>query len=199
MIYVKNNTFTPPECDDEEILRYARCKDADAAVLKLLCECKEQVKNSLSFNLCYTESPVQVSGDICDFGFAKVKSHSLSQRLEKCSNAVFFAATLGLELDRIIKKHTALSPSKAVMLHAIGNERIEALCDLFCENLKAEKASEGKTVTERFSAGYGDLPLEFQRQIFDLLCPQKHIGITLNDSLLMSPSKSVTAIIGIAP
>lgn len=199
MINVKNNAFTPPEYNDKEILRYARCKDADEAVLKLLRECKEEAKNSLLFNLCYTETPVQVIDDICDFGFAKVKSHSLSQRLENCNNAVFFAATLGLELDRIIKKYTALSPSKAVMLHAIGNERIEALCDVFCENLKAEKAGEGKTTTERFSAGYGDLPLEFQKQIFDLLCPQKHIGITLNDSLLMSPSKSVTAIIGIAP
>lgn len=199
MIYVKNNTFTPPECDDKEILRYARCKDADEAVLKLLEECKEQVKNSLSFNLCYAETPVRVIGDICDFGFTQVKSHSLAQRLKNCNNAVFFAATLGLELDRIIKKYTALSPSKAVMLHAIGNERIEALCDLFCENLKAEKAQTDKTITARFSAGYGDLPLEFQKQIFALLCPQKHIGITLNDSLLMSPSKSVTAIIGIAP
>ena len=44
---------------------------------------------------------------------------------------------------------------------------------------------------------YGDLPLEAQRDVFALLNPEKRIGVTLNDGLLMSPSKSVTAIAGI--
>ena len=49
----------------------------------------------------------------------------------------------------------------------------------------------------RFSPGYGDLPLELQKDVFRVLdCPRK-IGLSLNESLLMSPSKSVTAIIGI--
>ena len=49
----------------------------------------------------------------------------------------------------------------------------------------------------RFSPGYGDLPLSLQRDIFRVLdCPRK-IGLTLNESLLMSPSKSVTAIVGL--
>ena len=48
----------------------------------------------------------------------------------------------------------------------------------------------------RFSPGYGDLSLEVQKEIFSLLdCPRK-IGVSLGDSLLMTPSKSVTAIIG---
>ncbi len=197
MIYVNKKTFTPPACDDNEILRYLRCTNADKAMKQLLEQCKEEAQTSLCYNLCYAELPVKVSDGICDFGFAKAESHSLAQRLENCNNAVFFAATLGLELDRIIKKYSAISPSKAVMLHAIGNERVEALCDLFCEFVKEEKAREGKTTTARFSAGYGDLSLEFQKEIFALLNPQKQIGITLTDSLLMSPSKSVTAIIGV--
>ena len=49
----------------------------------------------------------------------------------------------------------------------------------------------------RYSPGYGDLSLESQKQVFALLNPPKYIGVTLNDSLLMSPSKSVTGIIGI--
>ena len=45
---------------------------------------------------------------------------------------------------------------------------------------------------------YGDLPLEMQKDIFNVLDCSKRIGLTLNESLLMSPSKSVTAIIGIS-
>ena len=64
------------------------------------------------------------------------------------------------------------------------------------ERFKAEYR--GLPLSARFSAGYGDVPLELQRDIFALLdCPRR-IGLTLNESLLMSPSKSVTAIVGIS-
>jgi hypothetical protein len=74
-------------------------------------------------------------------------------------------------------------------LGAIGTERIESLCDAFCNEF--EKA------THRVSAGYGDLPLEIQPQIFALLDCSRKIGLTLNQSLVMSPTKSVTAIFGL--
>ena len=48
-----------------------------------------------------------------------------------------------------------------------------------------------------FSPGYGDLPLDLQREIFAALDCPKRIGVSLNESLLMSPSKSVSAIIGL--
>ena len=136
-------------------------------------------------------------GDVCDFGFTEVKSHSLSQRLENCNNAVFFAATLGIEFDRLIKKYAVLSPSKAVMLHAIGNERVEALCNEFCRLIGDDLSADGYKLRPRFSPGYGDLDISIQREIFDVLDPAKRIGVSLNDNMMMSPSKSVTAIIGI--
>ena len=75
-------------------------------------------------------------------------------------------------------------------MQALGAERVEALCDAFCAEFEGAKM--------RFSPGYGDLPLDTQRALFALLdCPRK-LGLTLNESLLMSPSKSVTAIMGLA-
>ena len=52
-------------------------------------------------------------------------------------------------------------------------------------------------IKPRFSPGYGDVPLEIQKDIVMLLDCAKRIGVSLNDSLLMSPSKSVTAFIGL--
>ena len=49
----------------------------------------------------------------------------------------------------------------------------------------------------RFSPGYGDVPLDAQRDIFSALDISKNLSVYLNDSLLMSPSKSVTAFVGI--
>ena len=55
----------------------------------------------------------------------------------------------------------------------------------------------GVLLKPRFSAGYGDLPLAVQKAIFSALELSQRIGLTLNESLLMTPSKSVTAIFGL--
>ena len=103
-------------------------------------------------------------------------------------------ATVGIELDRLIIKYSHLSPTKALLLQALGAERIEALCDTFCTDMQNTLKI---ALKPRFSAGYGDLLLDTQTHIFGLLSLPKHIGLTLNDSLIMSPTKSVTAFIGI--
>ena len=80
---------------------------------------------------------------------------------------------------------------------AIGAERIESLCDCLQQQLSAHFASEGLFLQRRFSPGYGDLPLAMQREIFQVLDCSRQLGLSLNDSLLMSPSKSVTALAGL--
>ena len=80
------------------------------------------------------------------------------------------------------------------MFQSIGAERIENLCDLLCCDLSNEM---GVKFKNRFSAGYGDLSLSTQKDIFKILDVTKNIGVSLNNSLLMSPTKSVTAFVGI--
>ena len=96
---------------------------------------------------------------------------------------------MGIAPDRLAQKYSRVSPVKALFLEAVGNERIEALCDVFC--------GEYANARPRFSPGYGDLPLDLQKDIFAALDCSRKIGLTLNQSLLMSPSKSVTAIMGL--
>ena len=137
-------------------------------------------------------------------------SKNLAHVMRDCTGAVMFAATIGVGIDRLIAKYNRISPSKALIMQALGAERVEALCDLFNAEVAAEVGSgagvadAGVTVSgtvrslcPRFSPGYGDLPLAVQREFMTLLDCAHLIGINLNESLLMSPSKSVTAIIGI--
>ena len=79
------------------------------------------------------------------------------------------------------------------MMQAIGAERIEALCDAFCRAY----GEEAGPCHPRISPGYGDFPLEAQRRLLPLLDGPRRSGLTLNGSLFMSPTKSVTAIVGI--
>ena len=107
---------------------------------------------------------------------------------------IVFAATLGASFDRELQKQSKLSPSRAYALQMQGLREIECFCDALCEELAKEL---GVMLRTRFSPGYGDLSLEIQRDVFRVLEPQRRIGLCLSDSLMMSPSKSVTAFVGV--
>lgn len=179
--------FTLGELDKREIFRYTQGTDE-----KLLDTCLAEIGDISRGLVVSCELDVRVEGDECFFGSFSLVSHDLAKNLDGCERAIIFAATVGVEYDRLIMKYSRLSPSKALFFQAIGSERVEALCDAF-----VKKAGENRVLRPRFSAGYGDLPLDTQREIFALLDPAKHIGVALNASLLMTPSKSVTAFVGI--
>lgn len=187
-------TYKEPPICEKEILRYAGCKCKDTETLKLLHSCIDEARDKLSYNVCYRELPMSTDGLSCDFGCFFVKSQHLAKNLKGCKRVIVFSATVGVGIDRLIAKYTRLSPSRALILQAIGSERVEALCDTFCEDIKQER---NVILRPRFSPGYGDLPLAVQKDIFCVLECSKKIALSLNDSLLMSPSKSVTAFIGI--
>lgn len=191
---IQTKTYPEPPICEREILRYAGCRSEEEAVTILLRSCLEEVREKLTYKVCWRELPVTINENLCDFGAFVLESQKLAKNLEGCKRAVLLAATVGIELDRLIAKYGRLSPARALLLQAIGAERIEALCDAFCADIAAEKNAGLKP---RFSPGYGDLPLLAQRDIFAVLDCAKRIGLCLNDSMLMSPSKSVTAFAGI--
>lgn len=195
IVYTKS--YPAPPIDRREALRYAGVRENSPEALAMLDECITEAEDKLSYRLCYREFPLARVENSLDFGFAKVKSTRLAEHLSGCESVIVLAATLGIGIDRLIAKHSRLSQSRALILQGLATERIEALLDLFCEEQKHEKILHGMALTPRFSAGYEDLPLEFQREIFGALDCKRSIGLTLNESLLMSPTKSVTAIIGI--
>ena len=194
-VYVKN--YLPPEINKKEILRYAGVTAATNDVRILMDECLALCLDSISYNVCYSILPITCDAERINLGFAVTDSKALAKNLGGCDSIVLFVATLGSGLDRLIARYSALSPSKAFMLQAIGAERIEALCDTFNQEITSELNNRSKITVPRFSAGYGDLPLELQKDICRVLDCQRKIGVALQESLVMLPTKSVSAIIGI--
>ena len=191
---VLTRTYVSLPFSKSEILKYARCNEATPETDELFEVCLSEIKDKLTYKTCYTILPLQVSDTFCDFDVLKVNSKKLSENLNGCKRAIIFAATTGIEADRLILKYGALSPSKALMLQAIGTAQAEALCDAFCKDMESELQ---RKLRKRFSPGYGDLDISLQTDIFKILDCYKNIGLTLNDSLLMTPTKSVTAFVGI--
>lgn len=174
-------------------LGYARGVTLGEGEQKLLDECEKLVLQAQNLRAVYDVFKISVNGDELDLGFAKIKSHSLALNLNGCKRLVLFAATAGSGVDRLIVKYSKISPSKAAVLQATGAALIEDWCDEICRRLK-EKYNVNSA---RFSCGFGDCDISLQRNIFAALSVTKRLGITLSDDCFMTPTKSVTAMVGI--
>ena len=146
-------TYSAPPLDRREILRYAGVRGEAPEIEAILEECIREAENKLTYKVCYGEFPVSF--------FDSVDSKDLKKHIESCDKVIIFAATVGIGIDRLIARYASISPTKSLLFQAIGAERIEALCDEF----------NSKFCGSRFSPGYGDLPLEFQKEIFKVLAP----------------------------
>lgn len=190
-------SYAPMQVNLREVRRYAGYIGENEAVDALIKECIREIGGALSYKACYSVFPIKISANAIDLGFTTVVSGDLAKCLSDCEKIIVFASSVGLGADRLIKKYSAVSPAKALVMNALCTERIESLCDAFCDEMREEFSKNGSTLTPRFSPGYGDLSLDLQTDLIRITEAQKHIGITLSENLIMIPTKSVTAIIGI--
>ncbi len=187
-------TFPPLKLRQSEILRYAGVKEKSEDMLKLASEMEEKINSLVKNKAVYEFFEVRTEDDCVYLQDRVIRSKDLAKNLKNCKTVMLTAVTLGIEVDRAIAIESALSPSRAVMLDACGVEAVERLCD---ELIAVVESEENIKLKARFSAGYGDLKIEEQAEIFKLLDCGRKIGLYLNDSMLMSPSKSVTAFVGV--
>ena len=155
------------------------------------------VSGMLSFRVGFLVTPITWDEEGYPILPFPQRSEKLKKNLEGCHSAVLFAATIGSGIDRLIRRNEKADPRLGLLLQGLGAERVESLCDAFNDEVKELCEEMGRETRMRYSPGYGDLPIEVQRDFLPLLDAERRLGITLSESCLMAPSKSVTAIIGI--
>ena len=144
-----------------------------------------------------TSSEKEKSENIIKFADVSIQSKDLSKNLSNCESVIIFAITIGSGADLLIKKYSKINPALASILQATGSMFVESYADKLNELINNEAKQIGYKTHPRFSPGYGDLSLSTQNIFFRLLnCTQK-IGLTLMDSFIMAPEKSITAFIGL--
>ena len=124
------------------------------------------------------------------------EGESVRRLLQNCSGAILMAATLGAEVDLLLRREAQKSMADAAVLDALANAAIENVCDNLCLDMAREVSP--RMLTPRFSPGYGDFPLAQQPAFCAVLDVQRRIGVTLTPGGLMVPQKSVTALIGVS-
>ena len=143
------------------------------------------------FPLALGEERVSLAG-------MEIHSAHLRRHLDGCGAACLFAATLGPEVDRLTRRAALTEVSGAAICQACAASLLEAYCDECCARMAEEVREEGLSLRRRFSPGYGDFSIRFQRPLLDALEAPKRIGLAATEAMMLTPTKSVTALVGLS-
>ncbi len=154
----------------------------------LMDECEKAVLEKASPKYLYVEKNLPCPQIM---GGKDIESH-----LNGCEKAIVMCATVGSEVDKLIRISQISDMARAVVMDSLASVAVEQVCNAF-DKIIAEKYSD-YNMTFRFSPGYGDYPIELQKIILQMLDAPKKIGLCTNDNFLLTPTKSVTAVLGLS-
>lgn len=181
-----------------EVLKYLHYRGSDIPpeIDALIDESLIEIQNKSTANYTYSVFPLE--GMTLKGTNFTLQGEDIKELLKECDSVILMGATLGLSIDRLIHSMEFRDLSKSIILDSCASAAIEAVCNEVNENLEKEYEARELYLTDRFSPGYGDMPLSQQRDFTRIMDLQKKIGIHLSGTDLMIPRKSVTAIIGIS-
>lgn len=186
--------------DHAQALRYLGYGSASpkADVLQMLTAAEKELLKVIKpkglyqlFSLTRTQGGIQLGSTSLTLTGERIQAH-----LQNCEWAVLLCATISSQADILIRKAQVTDMVKALVLDSLASVAVEQTCDILEEQIKQEH-SEYYT-TWRFSPGYGDLPIDTQPMWLNLLDAPRKIGLHSNESCMLIPTKSVTALIGLS-
>ena len=186
--------------DYGEILKYMGHRGAvDARLKALIVSSLEKLAPECAPHHVTMQFPCAAAGDCVTIGELNITSKSLAAHLCNCTQAFVFAATLGAAVDRLIAQRVKIDSAEGLCLQACAAVQIEDYCNGIEQGLAHEIKEQGLYLCPRFSPGYGDFDITHQTGILNILQAHKRIGLTETNAHMLTPLKSVTAVIGAAP
>lgn len=182
-----------------EAARYMGVKGVpDGQVMEILERLEPLVRERMRPKYVYRKTEVNFTenGLFLNGLDASLEGEDIKKHLDGCSESVVLAATLSAEADKFIRQMAVTDMAETLAVDCLCSAAIEQVCNRAEDEIFS--AIYAPYRTWRFSAGYGDFPLDIQRNLLLFLNAQRRIGLTVTENSLLLPSKSVTAIIGIS-
>lgn len=183
-----------------EAFRYMGYKggEINENILRITEECEEQLLNAIKPRFVYKVFDIENTDDgVCVKNTSLVfKGKDISAHLKDCQKCVLMCVTLSAAADTLIRSYESGQMEKAVITDSLASAAVEQVCDEAEMQIKSEIGE--WNYTWRFSPGYGDFPLDIQKDFLDVLDAPKRVGVNVTDSLILIPRKSVTAVIGLS-
>lgn len=189
--------------DEKQILNYLGCRDKSAPetaeIMPLVKSCEEKIRDISVCRAALTQViPIEkTETGIClkDTGVI-FQGSDIERHLQNCYGVILMAATIGSAPETEIRRAEVTGDSlRALVLDCCASAAAEAAADMAEAAVKRE---EGAYYTCRYSPGYGNFDISVQKDFLRLLDAQRQIGLTLTNSGMLAPVKSVTAVIGVS-
>lgn len=181
----------------EEALRYLGAKEADEQSVALIENAWNRLQDIASPGYRLLRVEVSAEGQRIRIADFEADSPALAKNLNGCSEGYLLAATLGAGVDREMTRLGSINIAAAYAMQAAAASVLECFCDDICAEAAEKLKGEGLYLRPRFSPGYGGFSTEHQRDILRLLDGGR-IGIGETASHMLTPLKSVTAVMGIS-
>lgn len=146
----------------------------------------------------YAVFPLVKTNTTPTLGTEQLPGYNIKQHLNNCQQCALLAVTLGNETDAAIRTAQTNNMATATLLDSAASILVEQYAGKAQEIIQTEAESQGKFITPRYSPGYGDFPLSFQIPLLNMLDAGRKIGLTSAKSGILSPNKSITALIGVS-
>ncbi len=201
-LLLQDRSFTP-EVDIKEAIRYLGYRKIapDEDMLRDIEAAARETEQVATPRFVCAKFPLARSENVLTVADTPLvlEGKAIARHLQHADECVLMAATLGVGIDNLCRRYQAVSPLRALLIDACANSLIEDYCDRIQAAAGEEACREDEKLTWRFSPGYGDLPLTIHRTFLPLLDTGRKIGLTETAQHLLTPLKSVTAIMGIVP
>lgn len=184
-----------------EVLRYLGYKNQELnqSLSTVVEECLSEVQSLIEPRWVFQTHPIlTVDSGIQLTGTNMIlPGQDIARHLGQADAAVLMAVTLGIRVEQQILYYEKMELTRAVILDACASAAVEAVADQFCQKLADQMKSNNQYLTTRFSPGYGDLPLNLQRKLINVLHAERRIGLGATTQSILVPGKSITAIAGV--
>ena len=203
MIGSQENIISNVSLDKLEVLRYLghNGQEIDSDLNLRINECIKETKNEIDTKYVYQIYDIKKDLNLNTVQFENtnliLKSKDISELLRDCDKCVLMCATLGFNIEKNIRRYSYNNLTKGIIIDACATTSIEEVCDLVQDSILDKVAKEEKSLTMRYSPGYGDLDISANRDILNVLDAHRKIGVTVTNTGIMIPRKSVVALIGI--
>lgn len=185
----------------QEIMRYLgyRNYEADPVTRKrvesLMAEMEQIIRpkwHYQRFEVVKWESKQVLLKD-CSFPLA---GESIAKHLQDSKAVYLLCVTLGIESERMLMRKQAESVADGMIVDSCLSAYVEDAADQGQDAIRREIEAD-EELTFRFSPGYGDLSLDIQKDMIRLTRWDRILGVSLTNSMMMVPSKSIIAVIGV--
>lgn len=198
-------TYRVDSVDRSEVLRYlgysgqALTPELDARIDAVVASCLAVCQPRGRVAVFDVASVGERDGEPCvtlEGTALELRGHSMAEHLDGAVAVGVMAVTVGMGVEAQLRRLSLTDQVAHVIFDAAATTAVERAADAAEASLMARAAERGLYTNFRFSPGYGDLPMETQPVLLGALDAQRQLGIMLSSTLLMTPTKSVTAVLG---